>query len=217
VSERRASSEPPAVDAGKVPDPAAAPVDPQAPLLNAANGLTALRLLLVPVFAALTVASELTHPGWRVAAALTFGTASITDYIDGWVARRHQLVTSFGKVADPIADKALTGTALVLLSGYGLVPWWITALIIVREVGVTALRFLVLSRGAIPVSRGGKLKTLLQALAIGWLLWPMPEGAAVVGLWLMYVAAAITVATGVDYVVRAVRLRRETPARRSVL
>jgi CDP-diacylglycerol---glycerol-3-phosphate 3-phosphatidyltransferase len=200
-----------------LPDPAAVPVDPQAPVLNAANGLTALRLVLVPVFAALTVVSEFTAPGWRIAAALTFGVASITDYIDGWVARRRNLVTSFGKVADPIADKALTGTALLLLSGYGLVPWWITALILVREIGVTALRFVVLHHGVIPASRGGKLKTLLQALAIGWLVWPLPAGVAVVGLWLMYAAAVITVVTGLDYVVRAIRLRREAPARRPLI
>jgi CDP-diacylglycerol---glycerol-3-phosphate 3-phosphatidyltransferase len=207
----------PAATVPAVPDPAAVPADPQAPLLNLANAITAVRLLLVPVFAAFTVASDLTEPGLRIAAALSFGVASMTDYVDGWVARKHNLVTSFGKVADPIADKALTGTALVLLSGYGLVPWWITVLIVVREVGVTALRFMVLRHGVIPASRGGKLKTLVQALAIGWLLWPLPSGAAVVGLLLIYAATAITVGTGLDYVVRAVRLRRAAPARRSVL
>jgi CDP-diacylglycerol---glycerol-3-phosphate 3-phosphatidyltransferase len=189
-------------------DPAAVPVDPDAPLLNLANGLTALRLVMVPVFAAFAIVSGLTHPGWRIAAALAFGAASITDYVDGWVARRHNLVTAFGKVADPIADKALTGTALVLLSGYELVPWWMTALILVRELGITGLRFGVLRHGVIPASPGGKLKTLTQSLAIGWLLWPLPAGLAEAGLWLMYAATLITVATGVDYIVRAVRLRR---------
>jgi CDP-diacylglycerol---glycerol-3-phosphate 3-phosphatidyltransferase len=189
-------------------DPAAVPVDPAAPLLNAANALTALRLVLVPVFAALTVVSELTHPGWRIAAALTFGAASITDYVDGWVARRHNLVTAFGKVADPIADKALTGTALVLLSLHDLLPWWMTGLILTRELGITALRFGVLRHGVIPASPGGKLKTFLQSLAIGWILWPLPEPIATGGLWLAYAATAITVGTGVDYVARAVRLRR---------
>jgi CDP-diacylglycerol---glycerol-3-phosphate 3-phosphatidyltransferase len=197
-----------------MPDPPTVTVDPTAPLLNAANVLTGLRLLLIPAFVALTIASELTHPGWRIAAAVTFGVASITDYVDGWVARRHNLVTSFGKVADPIADKALTGTALLLLSGYGVVPWWVTIVIMVRELGITALRFLVLRYGVISASPGGKLKTLLQGLAVGWLLLPLPAALADVGLALMYGAAALTVGTGVDYIVRAVRLRRSVMARR---
>jgi CDP-diacylglycerol---glycerol-3-phosphate 3-phosphatidyltransferase len=195
-------------------EPAAVPVDPRAPLLNVANALTGLRLLIIPLFVAFTVASELTDPGWRIAAALAFGVASMTDYVDGWVARRHNLVTSFGKVADPIADKALTGTALVLLSGYGVVPWWVTILIMVRELGVTALRFVVLRHGVIPASPGGKVKTLLQSLAIGWLLWPLPAALAEVGLVLVYGATALTVGTGIDYILRAVRLRRAASSAR---
>jgi CDP-diacylglycerol---glycerol-3-phosphate 3-phosphatidyltransferase len=187
-------------------DPAAAPANPSAPLLNAANGLTALRLALVPVFAGLALASDMADPGLRIAACSTFAIASITDYVDGWVARSRNLITGLGKVADPIADKALTGTALLLLSAYHLVPWWVTIVILVRELGVTALRVVVLRRGAIPVSRGGKLKTALQLFAIGWYLWPMPPLLAVAGPWLMYAATAVTVVTGVDYVVRALRL-----------
>jgi CDP-diacylglycerol--glycerol-3-phosphate 3-phosphatidyltransferase len=189
-------------------DPAAVPVDRGAPLLNVANALTALRLLLVPVFAAITIISDLSDPEWRIAATITFGIASITDYVDGWVARRHNLVTAFGKVADPIADKALTGTALVLLSTHDIVPWWMTGLILVRELGITALRFGVLRHGVIPATPGGKLKTFLQSLAIGWLLLPLPPALAEIGLWVMYVATAVTVGTGIDYVVRAMRLRR---------
>ncbi len=104
----------------------------------------------------------MTHAGWRIAACLIFCVASATDLVDGWIARRFELVTSFGKVADPIADKALTGTALVLLSAYDRLPWWVTVLILVREWGVTALRFWVIRHGVIPASRGGKLKTALQ-------------------------------------------------------
>jgi CDP-diacylglycerol--glycerol-3-phosphate 3-phosphatidyltransferase len=191
-----------------VPPPDSTAVVVQPSLWNVANALTFARILLVPVFAALTVNSEMVAPGLRIAAALTFGFASITDYADGWIARRHNLVTAFGKVADPIADKALIGTALVLLSGYGVVPWWVTTLVLVREIGITLMRFLVLRHGVIPASPGGKLKTLLQSLAIGWLLWPMPDAVADVGLWLMYAAMLITVGTGVDYIVRAIRLRR---------
>jgi CDP-diacylglycerol--glycerol-3-phosphate 3-phosphatidyltransferase len=178
------------------------------PLVNAANVLTTARLVLVPVFAAFAVVSALTRPGWQIAACLTFGVASATDYVDGWVARTYHLVTSFGKVADPIADKALTGTALVLLSAYGKLPWWATAVILTREIGVTALRFWVLRYGVIPASRGGKLKTALQTLGIAWYLWPFPPGLAAVGMYLMAAAIGVTVITGVDYVLRALRLRR---------
>ena len=178
------------------------------PLLNAANGLTALRLVLVPVFLALVVISNLTNPRWRVAACLAFAVASATDLVDGWIARRYALVTSFGKVADPIADKALTGTALVLLSWYDRIPWWVTVVILVREFGVTLIRFWVIRYGVIAASRGGKIKTAVQILAIVWYLWPVPAKAAWVGPWVLGVAVGVTVLTGLDYVVRALRLRR---------
>ena len=178
------------------------------PLHNPANALTALRILLVPVFVVVTALSGLTSPGWRIAACVTFCVASATDFVDGWIARRFDLVTSFGKVADPIADKALTGAALVLLSIYDALPWWVTVLILVREWGVTALRLWVIRYGVIPASRGGKLKTALQTAAIAWYLWPVPEPFDVVGPVLMGAAVVVTAATGVDYVVRAVRLRR---------
>jgi CDP-diacylglycerol--glycerol-3-phosphate 3-phosphatidyltransferase len=176
-------------------------------LYNPANVLTALRLLLIPVFAALVVSSDMVAPSWRVAACVVFCVASATDFVDGWIARRFELVTSFGKVADPIADKALTGTALVLLSVYDLLPWWVTALILLREWGVTALRFWVIRYGIIPASRGGKLKTALQTAAIAWYLWPVPAPFDVVGPWLMTAAVVVTVVTGADYVLQAVRLR----------
>jgi CDP-diacylglycerol--glycerol-3-phosphate 3-phosphatidyltransferase len=187
-------------------EPTAAPV----PVVNAANALTALRLVLVPVFLVLVIASGMTHPGWRTAATLTFAFASMTDLVDGWIARRYGLVTSFGKVADPIADKALTGTALVLLSFYDRLPWWVTLVILAREFGVTVIRFWVIRYGVIAASRGGKIKTALQILAIVWYLCPFPPQVAVVGPWIMAVAVAVTVLTGLDYVARALRLRRRT-------
>lgn len=180
----------------------------QVSLYNPANVLTAVRLLLIPVFAAMVVASDMVASGWRVAACVVFCVASATDFVDGWIARRFELVTSFGKVADPIADKALTGTALVLLSVYGLLPWWVTGLILVREWGVTALRFWVIRYGIIPASRGGKVKTALQIAAIAWYLWPVPAPSDLIGVGLMVAAVAVTAVTGVDYVVQAFRLRR---------
>ncbi|SCF29554.1 CDP-diacylglycerol--glycerol-3-phosphate 3-phosphatidyltransferase [Micromonospora chokoriensis] len=187
------------------PGPAVAAV---VPVLNAANALTALRLVLVPVFAASVIVSGMTHVGWRMAACLIFAVASATDLVDGWIARRFGLVTSVGKVADPIADKALTGAALVLLSWYDQLPWWVTAVILVRELGITGLRFWVIRHGVIAASRGGKLKTALQILAIAWYLWPMPAALAAVGPWIMGAAVLVTVATGFDYIAQALRLRR---------
>jgi CDP-diacylglycerol---glycerol-3-phosphate 3-phosphatidyltransferase len=182
-----------------------------APLVNAANALTAVRIVLVPVFVALTVASGMTDSGLRIAACVTFFVASATDFADGYIARTWDMVTSFGKVADPIADKALTGTAFVLLSAYNVLPWWITIVILGREIGVTALRFWVIRRGVIAASRGGKIKTVLQILAIGWYLWPFGPDLAKVGPYLMAATLIVTVLTGADYVARALRLRRGVP------
>ncbi|BCL16325.1 CDP-diacylglycerol--glycerol-3-phosphate 3-phosphatidyltransferase [Micromonospora sagamiensis] len=189
--------------ADSTPPAVVAPV----PVLNAANALTALRLLLVPVFMVLVVASQMTHAGWRLAACLVFALASLTDFVDGWIARRFALITSVGKVADPIADKALTGTALLLLSWYAVVPWWVTVVILTRELGVTLIRFWVIRHGVIAASRGGKAKTALQILAIVWYLWPMPAAVAGAAGWIMAAAVAVTVLTGFDYVARALRLR----------
>lgn len=191
---------------GTEPVPAAMPR--RVPLHNPANLLTALRLALIPVFLIFTVVSELRSPGWRVAACLAFGVASVTDFVDGWIARRFGMVTSFGKVADPIADKALTGTALLLLSGYGQLAWWVTVLILARELGVTLLRFWVMRYGVMAASRGGKAKTALQILAIAWYLWPFTGVPAAVGPWIMAAAVVVTVVTGLDYALRALRLRR---------
>src|SRR3954453_6319787 len=123
-------------------------------------------------------------------------------------ARRTNQVTEFGKLADPIADKALTGTALVGLSALGLLPWWVTLVILVREVGVTLLRFWVIRHGVIAASRGGKAKTVLQALAIGLYILPLTGVLASVRWWVMAAAVVLTVVTGIDYVYRALTLRR---------
>jgi len=190
------------------PVPVAAAVPRQVPLNNPANVLTAVRIVLVPVFMVFVVISTMTDPSWRIAACLTFCVASATDFADGWIARRYELVTSFGKVADPIADKALTGSALILLSAYDRLSWWITGLILLREWGVTALRFWVIRYGIIPASRGGKLKTALQIAAIAWFLWPVPDPFDTVGVVLMLAALLVTMITGIDYILQALRLRR---------
>ena len=177
------------------------------PLLNVANALTVARLLLVPVFVAALFADGGDSVWWRIVATLVFAVASITDRLDGDLARRLGLVTDFGKIADPIADKALIGSALVGLSLLGELPWWVTVVILVREVGVTLLRFWVIRHGVIPASRGGKTKTFVQAMAIGLYLLPLPDALDPLRWAVMGLALVLTVATGVDYVVRAVRLR----------
>jgi CDP-diacylglycerol--glycerol-3-phosphate 3-phosphatidyltransferase len=178
-----------------------------APLLNVANALTVLRLLLVPVLGMLLLAVDGHATHWRLAAAGIFVLASFTDRFDGQLARRHNLVTAFGTVADPIADKALMGTALVALSALGDLPWLITALVLAREVGVTLLRFWVIRHGVMPASRGGKVKTLLQSLAIGLYILPLTGWPATVRAWVMAAAVVLTIVTGADYVARALRLR----------
>jgi CDP-diacylglycerol--glycerol-3-phosphate 3-phosphatidyltransferase len=176
-------------------------------LVTAANGLTLLRIVLIPVFAGLLIASGMTSVPLQVGAALAFGVAAMTDFADGFLARAMNQVTTFGKVADPIADKALTGTALVLLSVYDRLPWWVTVAIMSREIGVTLLRFWVMRYGVIAASRGGKLKTALLIVAITWYIWPFPAPLSAVGPWLIGLATAVTIVTGIDYVARALRLR----------
>lgn len=184
-----------------------APAPRRAPVVNIANAVTVTRLLLVPVFVLALFAGDGEHPGWRVAAALIFAVASITDRLDGDLARRRGLVTDFGKIVDPIADKALIGSALVGLSLLGELPWWITVLILAREIGVTLLRFWVIRHGVIPASRGGKTKTVAQAVAIGLYVLPLPAVLDPLRWAVMALALGLTVVTGVDYVARAVRLR----------
>jgi len=191
-------------------DPAGQPAQ-TAHVVNIANALTLLRLLLVPVFVVLLLANGGHSNGWRVWACVAFAVATVTDYVDGDLARSRGLITDVGKVADPIADKALTGAALIGLSSLGDLPWWVTVVILIRDVGITALRFFVIRHGVIPASRGGKAKTLVQNLAIGLYLLPLTGAAASVRFWLMGVAVVVTLVTGVDYVARAVHLRRTSP------
>ncbi|TFV63216.1 UNVERIFIED_ORG: CDP-diacylglycerol--glycerol-3-phosphate 3-phosphatidyltransferase [Bacillus sp. AZ43] len=189
------------------PDPAATPPS-SARLVNLPNALTVLRLAVVPVFAVLLLHEGGVDAADRWWAAVVFGLAIITDRYDGMIARRTGQVTEFGKLADPIADKALTGTALIALSVLALLPWWVTVVILVREVGVTLLRFWVIRHGVIAASRGGKAKTVVQSLAIALYILPLTGALASARWWVMALAVALTVVTGLDYVVRAVRLRR---------
>nr|WP_228536585.1 CDP-diacylglycerol--glycerol-3-phosphate 3-phosphatidyltransferase [Nocardia sp. XZ_19_231] len=178
----------------------------QVPLLNIANVLTIARIVLVPLFVLALFAEGGHDTRWRVIAAAVFGLAAITDRFDGQLARKYGLVTDFGKLADPIADKALIGSALIGLSVLGDLPWWITVVVCGREIGITLLRLVVVRRGVIPAGRGGKLKTLVQSVAIALLVLPLSGVFATAGMWLMYLAVALTVITGLDYVGQATRV-----------
>ncbi|MCW3157888.1 CDP-alcohol phosphatidyltransferase family protein [Micropruina sonneratiae] len=178
--------------------------------LNAANALTVLRLVLVPVFAWML----LSHPAelwWRLASTAVFGIAILTDAVDGRIARKYNLITDFGKLWDSIADKALTGMAFVGLSILGELPWWITALVLVREWGITWMRVAMLKYGVMAANAGGKLKTVLQSVALllflpglplmpGWLQW--------LAWAVMAAAVLVTAVTAVPYIREAVALRR---------
>lgn len=176
---------------------------------NLANLITVIRILLAPLFFWLLLADNGELGGMRYAAAALFVLAIGTDSVDGILARRQNLVTDLGKILDPIADKLLTGGALVCLSILGELDWWVTVVILVRELGITLYRMAVLRDRVIPASAGGKLKTVLQAVAIGFFLFPLWT---VFGDWmhwvngtLMTAAVLATVLSGVDYLIKATR------------
>ncbi|MGE2692314.1 CDP-diacylglycerol--glycerol-3-phosphate 3-phosphatidyltransferase [Mycolicibacterium pulveris] len=187
------------------------PLVPRARVANIANVLTGVRMALVPVFLAFLFVGDGHETFWRIAAFVVFAVAVITDRFDGALARSYGMVTEFGTLADPIADKALIGAALIGLSVLGDLPWWITVVILSREIGITVLRFAVLRHGVIPASRGGKLKTLVQAVAIGLFILPL-SGTWLAGAWVvMWAAILLTVLTGIDYVISAARDSRARP------
>ncbi|GAA1925689.1 CDP-diacylglycerol--glycerol-3-phosphate 3-phosphatidyltransferase [Nocardioides marmoribigeumensis] len=187
---------------------------------NVPNALTTLRILMVPFFGWALLVDDGGSAGWRWVAYGLFAVAMITDKVDGDLARKHDLVTNFGKIADPIADKALTGMAFVGLSIVGELWWAVTIVVLVREWGITLMRFWLIREGVVlPAGRGGKLKTLVQTLALGLLIMPlkMLDGGwdlvGDIGWWVgvvaMGAAVLLTVGTGLDYVRDTVRARRE--------
>ncbi|MCW2667645.1 MAG: CDP-diacylglycerol--glycerol-3-phosphate 3-phosphatidyltransferase [Frankiales bacterium] len=178
---------------------------PAVPVLNLPNALTVGRLLVVPFFALVLLLDGTTTSGRLLAAAL-FVAACLTDVVDGRLARARGQVTDFGVMADPIADKALVGTALVGLSLLGTLPWWATAVILGREVAVTVMRSLLARHGMIPASRGGKLKCLSQNVAVTLYLLPLAAPFTALRLPALVVAVVATVLTGLDYARQGARL-----------
>jgi CDP-diacylglycerol--glycerol-3-phosphate 3-phosphatidyltransferase len=186
---------------------------------NLPNALTTLRIVMVPFFGWALLVDGGDSIVWRLVAWVLFVAAMITDKIDGDIARSRNLVTDFGKIADPIADKALTGMAFVGLSIIGELWWWVTVLVLLREWGITLLRFWVIRYGVMAAGSGGKLKTVLQTVALGLFILPLKQlhgGWDTFGMVVWWVAVAamaaavsLTLVTGADYVVKALAVRRD--------
>ncbi len=191
-----------------VPDRVADPVSAVS-AINVPNFLTTIRIVVVPILAWLLFRDDASSDSNRFIAGILFIIAALTDIADGIIARRWNLITNFGKIFDPIADKALIGVALVGLSYLNLLDWWFTWVILAREIFVTFLRFWVINKGVIPASRGGKLKTIMQIVAISFYLLPLPETVSIVAEVLMYVAVILTLATAVDYIMKAIITDRD--------
>jgi CDP-diacylglycerol--glycerol-3-phosphate 3-phosphatidyltransferase len=183
---------------------------------NLPNAITIVRILLAPLFFWMLLADNGANGLLRWLAAILFVLAIATDGVDGHLARKNNQVTDLGKILDPIADKVLVGAALVGLSILNELPWWVTIIILIREVGITVWRFAVIKRRVIPASRGGKLKTLAQSIAISLALFPFPsllgDWVNIVNLVFMSIAFVLTVITGVDYLIQDRKLNKATPA-----
>lgn len=184
--------------------------DEPASVASVPNIISVVRILLTPVFIVVALANP--EPGLaRTLAAVLFAVLIATDFVDGQIARGRNLVTDFGKLIDPIADKAITGSAFVVLSVLGELPWWITVVVLLREWGITAYRLLVSSRTVIAADWAGKAKTMAQAIALPLALLPLQAWLGEPGMWIcvvtMTVAVALTIYSGIEFVVHAARSR----------
>lgn len=184
--------------------------DEPASVASVPNIISVVRIVLTPVF--IVVALTNPDPGVaRTLAALLFTVLIATDFVDGQIARGRGLVTDFGKLIDPIADKAITGSAFVVLSILGELDWWITAVVLLREWGITAYRLVVSSRTVIAADWAGKAKTMAQAIALPLALVPLQAWIGEPGVWIcvitMTIAVALTIYSGLEFVVHAVRGR----------
>ncbi|MDN6480120.1 MAG: CDP-diacylglycerol--glycerol-3-phosphate 3-phosphatidyltransferase [Acidipropionibacterium jensenii] len=184
---------------------------------NVPNALTVLRLVAVPVFGWMLLAHA--HDGtWRTWTTVVFVVAILTDFVDGKIARKYDLVTDFGKIWDSVADKAITGMAFIGLSIVGELPWWMTILILAREWGITVMRVFMLKYEVMAANKGGKLKTATQSLAITLFcigLWRTPTPVDVVAWAVMILAFGLTLVTGVMYLIDAARIRRDSLAKQA--
>jgi CDP-diacylglycerol--glycerol-3-phosphate 3-phosphatidyltransferase/cardiolipin synthase len=182
---------------------------------NIANLVTMIRIAMVPFFAWALLVDGGDDPTWRLVATAVFVVAAVSDKVDGYLARSRGLITDLGKLLDPIADKLLIGAALILLwIPLGDLPWWVPVVILVRELGITFMRMGMLKYEVMPASRGGKLKTVLQAVAISMFLLPRDgfEWFTVLAWIVLMAAFVVTVVTGVEYVYQGWKIRRAARA-----
>lgn len=170
---------------------------------NLPNAITISRILALPFCAYALFKNGGDDSTWRIIAFLLFFIVGVTDLLDGRLARSRNTVTEFGKLLDPIADKALIGTALISLSILHTLPWWVTIVILTREIGITIFRFVVIRHGVIPANRGGKVKTIVQNLAAGFYILPLPTWLFWFRELFMGAALVLTVATGIWYLIEA--------------
>jgi CDP-diacylglycerol--glycerol-3-phosphate 3-phosphatidyltransferase len=182
-------------------------------IFNLPNIITMARILFVPLFIWTLVEFSNPESPLRWISVLTFIIIMSSDGVDGAIARKRGLITNLGKLLDPIADKALLGGALVTLSLLGEVSWWVTGIIMIRELGITAYRFVVIRKEVVAASSGGKLKTIFQGIMVGFVVSPLT---AWFGDWylifesaLVFFATFLTVTTGVQYMYAAARARRD--------
>lgn len=167
--------------------------------LNLPNTLTIFRILALPFCAYALFKNGGGDNSWRIIAFTLFFIVGLSDILDGKIARSRNQITEFGKLLDPIADKAMLATASIGASVLGMLSWWVTAIFLIREVAVTILRFAVIKKGVIPASKGAKLKTFFQSFGVGFYILPLPSYLNIPRDLFMAVAIYLTISTGVDY------------------
>jgi CDP-diacylglycerol--glycerol-3-phosphate 3-phosphatidyltransferase len=173
--------------------------------LNLPNTLTIFRILALPFCAYALFKNGGGDDSWRIIAFTLFFIVGLSDILDGKIARSRNQITEFGKLLDPIADKAMLATASISASLLGMLSWWVTAIFLIREIAVTILRFAVIKKGVIPASKGAKLKTFFQNFSVGFYILPLPEVLSLPRDIFMGIAVYLTIATGVDYFRRALK------------
>ena len=167
--------------------------------LNLPNSITLIRIVALPLCAYFLFKNGGHDSTWRIVAWWLFFIVGMTDFIDGKLARSRGSVTELGKLLDPIADKALVGTAMIGLSILGDMPWWITVVILTREIGITIVRLMVISGGVIAANRGGKIKTMMTSFGVGFYVLPLNDNLFIYRNLFMYLGVVVTLATGASY------------------
>ena len=173
--------------------------------INLPNALTIFRILALPFCAYALFKNGGDDDSWRIIAFTLFFIVGLSDILDGKIARSRNQITEFGKLLDPIADKAMLATASIGASILGMLSWWVTAIFLIREVAVTILRFAVIKKGVIPASKGAKVKTFFQSFGVGFYILPLPSYLNLPRDIFMAVAIYLTISTGVTYFRKALK------------